>query len=222
MAYPIKDIRRTIPRHKTKVPKKRVNADTIIVHTIASDNQDPNKTALYHVTPSKDNHISKTGCPTVAYADFITKDGTLYHCVDYTSVTWHAGLYNTRSLAVVLAYRGQDSGVSPTELQMQTLEEHLTFLCLYLHISPVNILGHREIPGMFILLGNGSKRYRKECPGMMINLDQLRYDVTCRVQRRLAALNLYNKEIDGKWGPASKVALKAFIPKEKMDWVYKD
>jgi N-acetyl-anhydromuramyl-L-alanine amidase AmpD len=221
MAYPIKDIRKTIPKHKIKKPKKRKNADTIVLHCTASDNQDPNKTASYHVTPGKDNHLCKTGAPTVAYTDIITKAGILYHCTNYTDVTWHAGNWNDRAIGIALAYKGL-AGEPPTELQMFTLHEHLTFLCLYLHISPTRIFGHRECPFMSTITGKGVKIFRKECPGMSINLDKLRLEIILRLQKRLSALELYKGSIDGKWGKLSEKALLDFIPSasDKIDWVY--
>lgn len=219
MAHKIVDIRKTIPKHPTKKWKKRKTADTIVVHTTASDNQDPVKTALYHITPSKDNLLCKTGAPCLAYADYITKDGTLYHCNNYTDITWHAGLYNTRSIGVVVAYKGQD-GIAPEPPQMKTLEEHLAFLCLYLHILPQSIIGHREVPGMFEIVGKGIKKYKKNCPGLAIDMDILRKTVAVRVQVLLAAKGLYKNKVDGLFGPKSKAALYAFKPSVPVDWVY--
>lgn len=208
------DIRATIPKHKTKKPAKRNSATHIVVHTTGSNNQDPNNTALYHVTPSPENHISKTGAPTLCYSDFITKTGTIYHCVSYTDITWHAGLYNTRAIGIVLAYKGQD-GLPPPDPQYAALLSHLTVLCLYLKILPGNIIGHREVPGMYTLLGNGSRRYKKSCPGLGLNLDNLRHEVTGVLQTRLALENLYDGEIDYDFGKLSQNALKAFNPFEK-------
>lgn len=216
-----RDIRDTIPRHPKRKWRTRDSADYIIVHTTASDTQDPNRTAKYHITPGKKNHISRKGCPSICYHDFITKDGIVYHCNDYTDITWHAGWYNKRSVGVVLAFKGQD-GISPSPQQMEALEKHLVILCLYLKVLPVNVIGHREVPGMWKILGNGSKVYKKVCPGMGVDLDQLRRNVTGRLQRRLAAEGLYYGKIDHVFGLKSKAALRAFNPLgnrlSKVNW----
>lgn len=209
MAYKLQDIRSTIPKHKTRKWSKQKNVKRIGVHTTASDNQDPNKTARYHSTPSPDNHISEKGAPGLCYHDFITKVGVVYHCNDYDDVTWHWGMWNTNSVGVCLAYRGQD-GEDPPEEMMQALREHLVILCLYLKVYPQDIYGHREVPSMYTILGNGSKKYKKTCPGMAIDLDELRDTVTRMLQRRLAAEGLYNGAIDGLFWGASKNALNAF------------
>jgi N-acetyl-anhydromuramyl-L-alanine amidase AmpD len=209
------DIRKTIPRHKTRKWKSRRDAKRIVVHTTASENQDPNKTARYHSTPSKHNHLSKKGAPGLAYHDFITKDGVVYHCNDYTHITWHTAGWNRTGVGVALAFKGQ-SGKPPVAEQMKALEEHLTTLCLYLKILPRMIKGHREGPGMLLQsLGRGSKRYKKTCPGMGIDLSALRDRVTRRLQRRLASEGLYRGKIDGAFGPKSKAALRQFKPLDR-------
>lgn len=213
MSHKLVDFRKKIPQHKTKKWKTRTSVDSIVVHTSASNQQDPVQTALYHIGP---NHISKTGCPSLAYHDFITKNGIVYHCNDYEYSTWHAGLYNNRSIGIVLAFTGQ-TGEKPIESQLIALEEHLTILCLYLKILPENILGHREVPGYFTILGNGSKTYKKTCPGMGINLDELRKNITFRLQTRLQSEKLYRGKIDGIFGPKSITALKSFAPLPKQE-----
>lgn len=207
----VSDIILTMPKHPTRRWEVRKDITRIIVHTTGSNNQDPHKTARYHIGP---NHISKKGCPGLCYHDFITKAGVVLHCTEYKYSTWHCGLWNKSSVGVVMAFRGQ-TGEAPISEQYRALTEHLVALCLYLKVLPKNIRGHREVPGMFTILGNGSKKFKKTCPGMGVDLDALRHDVTCRLQRRLAAEKLYIGAIDGQFGKKSKAALKAFKPKRK-------
>jgi N-acetyl-anhydromuramyl-L-alanine amidase AmpD len=211
MARKYMDIRKVLPKHPTRKWKTRTSADTIIVHTTASSQQDPAKVAANHIRPGKDNHLSQAGAPGLAYHDFITTDGVVYHCNNYTDVTWHAKLWNTRSVGVVMAFRGQD-GRPPEVAQYDALKRHLVVLCLYMKILPERVFGHRECPWMSTVLGNGSVRYKKECPGMGVNLDQLRDSVTRKLQERLQEERLYTGRIDGAFGPASRKALLAFDP----------
>jgi len=221
VARKIIDIRSSIPKHPTRRWQTRSTADKIIVHTSASDNQDPNKTARYHITPGPQNHISTKGAPGLCYADFITKEGVIYHCNSYQDITWHAGSYNTRSIGVVLAYKGQDK-IPPVEAQYTALLEHLVILCLYLNISPENVIGHREVPGMFTILGNGSKKYKKVCPGMGLNLDKMRQELTARIQRRLSCENLYTGIISTNTNKQMKESMNLFIDqvRHQIKWKY--
>lgn len=194
--YRLVDLRSELPRHPTKKWKKRTKIDTIIIHTLASDNQDPYKTNSYHITPSKNNHISKTGAPRICYHDFIDKEGIIYRCNDYSDWTWHCGLWNKRSIGVSLAFKGQDN-IFPNQEMCDSLLVHLVQLCCTLNILPNRIFGHREVPGMWTLLGNGSKRYKKVCPGLAINLDQLRKEATIQLQEKLKKEGYYPWKADG-------------------------
>jgi len=212
MDYRVIDIRNKLPRHSTKKWKKKSDIKRIIVHCTAGTNQDPFLTARYHIGP---NHICKTGCPAIVYTDYITRDGTIYHCNNYDDWTWHASLYNRSSVGITMAYQGLDN--PPPEAQRRALMKHLVILCLYLKVLPKNVIGHRECPWMSTLLGNGSKRFIKWCPGKVVNLVQMRAELTMRLQRRLAAEGLYKGKIDGIFGPLSRGALYSFNPLSKQN-----
>lgn len=209
MTYQLNDIRNTIPKHKTRKWSKQTSVKRIGVHATASDNQDPNRTALYHVTPSSQNHISAQGAPGLCYHDFIDKAGLVYHCNDYDNIVWHWGMWNTNSVGVVLAYKGAAKEVPP-DVMMESLKEHLVVLCLYLKVYPENIFGHREVPSMYTVLADGTRRYKKTCPGMGIDLDVLRDSVTRMLQTRLTEEGLYDGDIDGLFWDQSKSALDSF------------
>lgn len=215
MSYRIVDLRGKLPVHPTRKYEKRTLIDTIVLHCTASDNQDPFKTARYDITPGPNNHISKKGAPGLTYHDYIIKDGVVYHCNDYELSTWHATLYNKRSIGVVMAYKALPKE-KPTPEQYESMLKHITLLCLYFKILPKAVLGHRELPWMVKLLQNGTKQYRKECPGMAIDLDKVRKEITTRLQLRLANEGLYTEEVDGLWGPKSQAALLAFDPRDKL------
>lgn len=205
MTYQIVDIRDQLPRHATRKWAKRKQTKYIVVHCTAGTNQDPFRTAQYHIGP---NHISKKGCPGIVYHDYINHKGTVYHCTDYDAHTWHASAWNKKAVGIVMAYEGED--ISPPAAQYDSLVKQLVILCLYLKVIPQNIRGHRELPWMFTIIGKGSKKFKKWCPGKVVNLENLRAEITFRLQKRLAAEGLYEGAIDGVFGRKSKAALQAF------------
>jgi hypothetical protein len=152
-----------------------------------------------HVNPGK-------GCPGFTYTYFIMDDGTTYHCMDLEEVTWHAGMHNWESMAVCLSYRATGNKNTPPFIQMSALYELIANLCLQLHITPDHVLGHRELLGTGYILDHGIKKLRKECPGILINLDMVRAEITKRLQTILAQKKLYNGKIDGIFGPKTKMA----------------
>lgn len=205
--YSIVNISDSIPRHPTMKWKTRGKITRIVVHMTGSDNQSPIKTARYHVTPGPGNHINKKGCPSLCYHDYIVKEGIVYHCNDYEFSTWHAGFYNKSSIGVVMAYGGNDF---PPILQYDAMIQHVVYLALKFKVLPKNILGHREVPGMYTILGKGSVKYKKWCPGKAIDLVGMRKEIAMRMQRVLGSKGLYNGIIDGLFGKQSKAALEAY------------
>lgn len=217
MGYNFHDIRRTIPKHPTRKWKYRASADTIVVHCTAGSQQDPNKVAANHIQPGPQNHLSSKGAPGIAYHDFVRDDGVIFHCNSYNDSTWHARSYNDRSIGIVMAYRGLDD-VPPPDVQLLALCKHLVTLCFYIKILPKRVLGHRELPWMSTLLGNGSIRYKKACPGMAVDMDKLRDMVTRGLQKRLKDEGLYGGAIDGIFGPKSQAALRDFDPRQTVGY----
>lgn len=217
--YQTNDLRDSLPVHPTKKPTERGlgSLNMIVVHTTDWDT-DVVTLAKYDIGP---NHISSTGCPTATYHDVIMKDGTRQHCVPYKFVTWHAGKWNTKSVAVALMYRCSQPGkpdLSPTADQMESLKQLLVSQCLVLKISPMNIKGHRELEftgfvWKYTKDGKASKSLIKTCPGMQVDLDRLRLDIATRVQMRMKIDGYYKGAIDGIFGPKSEAALRDWRPK---------
>jgi hypothetical protein len=203
MPYKSKDIIAELPQHETKRWRRRKKIKRIIVHCTASENQNPFRTAKYHIKP---NHISDTGCPTLCYHDFIIKSGLVYNTNDYWDWTWHCGIWNRTSIGVVMAFSGQTD--PPTPIQYKVMIEHVANLCLKFMVLPKKVRGHREVPGMFTILGQGPRVYKSVCPGMAINLNSMRKDIAKAVQIVLAREKLYEGKIDGLFGKKSMKAWK--------------
>ena len=215
----IKDIRNELPWHPTRRWKTRDpgSIKRIVVHTTGSSNQDPFKTNNYHIHP---NHISKEGCPKICYANFTNQDGLIYLCNDYTDITWHCGLWNSSSIGLVMAFKGQIDTEKPTDKQYLSMVYQCSKLCTEFNIHPHNVIGHREVPGMYTILGNGSKKYKKSCPGMAISLPFLRKNVIITLQSQMTLNGLYTAKIDGLWGKLSAKGFKQLVSdckKEQCD-----
>lgn len=202
----IVDIRDKLPKHSVRKWPKQKKIKRVIIHCTQSANQDPFKTARYHVNPG--NHISKLGCPGLTYHDYITREGTVFHCTDYSSRVWHCGLWNSNSVAVVIAYEGIEE--PPRQTQYDALILMVTRLCLFLGLPPRQVYGHREVPGMYTWLGKGSRKFKKWCPGQVVDLDELRSLICLNLQRKLSADGLYKDRIDGLFGPLSLQALQEY------------
>lgn len=171
------DLWNVLPVHPTKQYETRhlKDIERIVVHCTDVEGWTPQRLNDYDLSP---NHISKTGCPTCTYHDYMQIGGVWNHMVDYDVKTWHAGpLWNKSSVAVALEFK-PDQGHNPDESMMNTLIEYLAMSCLFLGISPRMVVGHRELLDTgYIIDKNGHKRLKKTCPGLEIDLDALRDDV---------------------------------------------
>lgn len=209
------DLTNELARHPTKMYKLRSNPSKIkriVIHTTDRD-WSIDKLVSYDIEP---NHISSTGCPAITYHDVIMKDGSLYHTLPYKEISWHAGGYNSSSIAIALMYQCTDpitnkDTYAPNDNMIRTLQCHCGDLCLKLGLNPDVVVGHRELKGTgWFLNSSGSKRLRKFCPGMAVNLPLLRSNVAKYMQVRMALKSLYIGKIDGIWGEYSREALRRY------------
>lgn len=213
--YEYHDLVSFLPRHPTKTYDKRnlSKIDSIVVHCTDA-NWTVERLAQYDIAP---NHISNTGCPAITYHDVIMSDGTLNHTLDYKEISWHAGGYNTGSIAVALMYKVTDEAgrdMAPTFELVDSLTQYLTQRCFEFGLTPDVIQGHRELKGTGWFFVRGHKRLRKTCPGMKVDLDKLRADVAYLMQIELRDAGLYLGKADGIFGTESKKALKEYMSKK--------
>lgn len=205
----------TNPKQKIKI-RSTSSIKRLIIHTTDWDIE-PRELALYDIAP---NHISSSGCPSITYHFHIGKSGEVSRTADPTWVTWHAGGHNSDSLSICLAYKtdpAYETGKAlvapanrlPTMAQLNSLAELIVQLCIEFKIPPANVLGHRELIGTGFIFLKGHKALRKTCPGMSIDLNDLRTVLTKTLQENMKAKGLYLGTIDGKWGPKSEAAFKS-------------
>ena len=217
------DLRDKLARHKYKKPTVRPFSS---IHYIVVHCTDmvvtPHSLARYDVGP---NHISKTGCPGITYADIIDMDGHIYHCEYYKNVTWHAGKWNKKSVGVALNYKATNKkgkpDFRPSRESLDSLHHLLVSMCLVLKVNPKNIVGHRELKdtGWVWKISKDSGKARKSqlkwCPGQFVDLELIRNKAARMVQIRLKIDGYYKGGIDGIFGPKSIRALEQWVPKDK-------
>lgn len=216
----IVDLVPELPTHPTKKPDTRPlsSINRLVVHCTDWEIT-PQELVKYDLGP---NHISATGCPSITYHYFIERDGTVNRTAPPEWITWHAGNYNSRSLAITLAYKTDpdyESGKNhipdpariPTPSMMQSLYQLLAQLCKSFAINPTMISGHRELFGTGWFFVKEHKQLRKTCPGMYVDLDLLRKNVALLLQAEMITAKLYTGKLDGIWGPLSEAAFQALL-----------
>lgn len=210
---PTLDLSHTLPRHATKIYDRRDISDIsrIVVHT-TDWNCTPEELANYDISP---NHISSTGCPAITYHGLITQKSEWIKTLPYNEVSWHVGPWNPGSVGIALVYRvsdenGQDT-YAPRERQIKTLIRVCSSLCFNLEIEPTQVFGHRELKHTGWFFFKGSRKLRKTCPGMRVDLDEIRERVIRYVQLCLMMQKYYPGPPDGIWGPVSIAAFYRYL-----------
>jgi len=218
---PAIDISKKLPVHKIRKPKRRgLDAiNTVVVHTTNSTSS-IQALANYAVSPYMIykgekiwNHVTRLGGPTFFYHDIIKSTGNTFHCVDYENITFHAGNYNNRSIAIALHYIAQGvrrDGVvqhfTPTDEALNSLYARAGNICLDLCILPKNVIGHREVPKSGFIWYRGSKVLIKSCPGSLVSMVEVRFNITRYVQQELKDKGFYSARVDGDFGKLSQRA----------------
>ena len=149
------------------------------------------------------NHISKEGLPNLTYHYWIDRD-YVAQTLPLNVISWHVGQWNNDSIGACLRYRATGAMEPPSKEQMLLAVELASTVCLQLKMTPDQVVGHRELPGTGYDVRTGS--LRKECPGILLDMTEFRYNVAKCMQTTLGLV------VDGMFGPKSKKALLAYIP----------
>ena len=202
------DISQTLVRHPEKKYKRRTQPPKRIVVHCSDLEISPQELAVFDTAP---NHISSTGCPAITYHQ-VYEESRAFKTLDYDEISWHVGLWNKGSLGVCLLYKptdefGMDS-FGPPLRTYQTAVQQIAKLCLKFRIPPYEVYGHRELKGTGWFFWKGSRRLRKTCPGLEIDLDRMRSEIGMYIQLSMEERGVYSGEIDGIFGPLSQEGLR--------------
>lgn len=215
----------TLERHPKKKYKTRRESriDMVVVHCTDRDwsieelvEYDVKGKLIYERKRDKKiivdtNHINSNGLPGITYHDCVTEDSVL-HTLPYIESSYHAGGYNSRSVAIAMIYRTTNpetrrAEYAPPEGMVKLTQCHAAELCLRFGLNPSRIFGHRELKGTGWDWIRGRKRLLKSCPGPHVDLDLLRKNAALYMQVKLYLKGHYTGEIDGLFGKKSMAAL---------------
>lgn len=144
--------------------------------------------------------------PICGYHYYVMADG-VYQMVDENVITNHAAPWNSHSVAFSIDYfptQMEKYNQDPDKTVLENARLTAAILCLKFHIAPDMLVGHRELKFTGWFPGNKGKIQRKECPGMRIDLDVFRHDVSRLIQEEIRVV------VDGVWGPKSQSALDVY------------
>ncbi|WP_238352034.1 N-acetylmuramoyl-L-alanine amidase [Brevibacillus brevis] len=134
----VKDVRASLPRHKTLKYGRRKLTDirSAAMHHSATKSGSPEAFAGYHVNTN--------GWPGIAYHFVVQKDGTIYWCNDLEAISYHVGNSNRHALGICLV--GDFRTQKPTLAQLDAAHRLIQHLQVQIP-SMKQVLGHQEYPG---------------------------------------------------------------------------
>lgn len=145
----------------------------IVVHTAGARGKDG--APVYQTAAVLDAyHRAHNGWKAIGYHFVILKDGTVELGRPESDVGAHVEGMNLHSLGICVT---GDGDVAPfTELQTNALVKLCATLVRRYHLLANDVIGHREAP-MY-----GAHPTKKTCPGLLVDLDDLRQRVVDRME----------------------------------------
>ncbi|RSL30431.1 N-acetylmuramoyl-L-alanine amidase [Salibacterium salarium] len=196
--------------HRSKLYSTRAlsNIDQIVIHHSGTKTGSPQAYARYHVETNN--------WPGIGYHYVIQPEGTIYKCHAITTVSWHTGNQNTRSIGICLT--GDFRQTIPPQKQYSAACELVNTLMESLNLGVKHLKGHRECDGHEgkICPGFSMADFRKQVSGLTkamyhptLQMGQRGEEVSV-LQQRLERLGFSPGGIDGIFGPRTNKAVEAF------------
>ena len=135
----IVDIRHELPVHLTEKYDTRPLGQIrqiIIHHTAVKDKATPQAIAK--------GHVFKNQWPGIGYHYYILRDGTVYQCNALTTVSYHAGTANARSIGVCLDGSFM-TGRVPPGVQLQATRQLIKSLLVSLGLPADAVIAHKDV-----------------------------------------------------------------------------
>ena len=152
--------------------------DWLVVHTAAAYDV-AKKQVVYQSTETlRQYHIQHNGWRDIGYHWVIEEDGALVPGRPEEQVGAHVGGFNEDSLGVCVTGHGDFAPFLPA--QLATLVRLGAKVCGERHLTPLRVIGHREAP-MF-----GAPPVHKTCPGVLIDMNEIRRLVGDRLETGVA------------------------------------
>lgn len=131
-----------------------------------------------------DPDIAKYTRGELAYTIMIDAVGRRWQILELSDIGQHASVWNTPALGIGVI--GDFRKRPPTRAQMIALIDLCSDLCPALGIDPMGKSSHRGLEAPSLAghdeLPRGSKDATKRCPGNLLPMDQLRWDVAAMIK----------------------------------------
>jgi len=154
--------------------------DWIVVHTAAAWDATRQRVLYQSIDDIRRYHVEHNGWRDIGYHWVIEHDGKLSPGRPESEPGAHVGGFNAHTIGVCVTGHGDHADFLPA--QKLALVGLCTRLCRKHHLSGIRVIGHREAERF------GAPPTPKTCPGLLVDMDELR--------------GLVADRLDGASGPA--------------------
>jgi N-acetylmuramoyl-L-alanine amidase len=150
------------------------NIDYIVVHTAGAYDWKRKKVVHQSVAVIRDYHITHNGWRNIGYHRYIEEDGASQPGRRDDEVGSHAGGFNQNTLGVCVSGHGDIEAFNPR--QLNALVQQCASWCRTYHLTADKVIGHRETAY------HGGPPVTKTCPGLKVDMDEVRRLVADRLK----------------------------------------
>jgi N-acetylmuramoyl-L-alanine amidase len=150
------------------------NIDYIVVHTAGSYDWKRKKVVHQPVSVIDQYHREHNGWIKNGYHRYIEEDGSIMQGRRDDEVGAHAGGFNSKTLGICVSGHGDIENFNPR--QLKSLIQQCASWCRTYHLTADKVIGHRETAY------HGGPPVTKTCPGLKVDMDEVRRLVADRLK----------------------------------------
>ena len=148
--------------------------DWVVLHTAAAYDW-KNKRVVYQSTQViRDFHKRTNGWPDIGYHWVIEEDGAMVRGLLEEQMGSHVGGFNKHSIGVCVTGHGDFAPFKPA--QLASVVRLCASICERYKLPGSRVIGHRETDDF------GGPPVSKTCPGLLIDMDEVRRLVVARLE----------------------------------------
>ena len=154
--------------------------DWIVVHTAAAYDVKSKRVVYQSTETIRQYHKQHNGWHDIGYHYVIERDGSVHPGRAEEVIGAHVGGWNEHTLGVCVTGHGDFADFEP--LQLAALVKLCAAKCEQYHLSGIRVIGHREASD------HGAPATSKTCPGVLIDMNEIRRLVGDRLDGELGAI----------------------------------
>jgi N-acetylmuramoyl-L-alanine amidase len=146
----------------------------IVVHSAGAYDYKARRVVYQSTQAIREYHEKHNGWRDIGYHWVIEEDGSLHMGRPEDQVGAHVGGFNEHSIGICVTGHGDFAAFKP--IQIAELVRLCARKCQDYHLSGIRVIGHREAPD------HGAPPVHKTCPGVMVDMNEIRRLVGDRLE----------------------------------------